>query len=74
MVHTIKKTMTVRVELDDFGRETYMVTTQVDGYPKTTAFLDDDLVGLQRHDAEILARTVVREAKRDNPDLNVVKE
>ena len=78
MVHTIKKIMTVRDELDNehfgYGREMFMVTTQVEGYPKTTAFLDDDLVGLQKKDADELAKKVVKDMQRSNPDLKVVKE
>jgi hypothetical protein len=74
MTHTTKKVLTVRVEPDDFGVGRYMVTEQVEGFPKTTAFLDDDLVGLQESDAKELAKKVAKETRRANPELKVVLE
>lgn len=64
----------IRVEEDDFTPDSWMITVQTQGFPKTVGFLDDKLEGLYGSKVEMFKlaeklRVVEQEA---NPNLKVV--
>lgn len=65
----------VRIEKDDVFPNTYMVTTQTIGYPKTTGFIEGlgDTVGLggESHEINNIAMEVMRDMKESNPNAQV---
>jgi hypothetical protein len=62
----------IRIESDDFMQDRYMITIQVEGYPKTTAYLEDDLTGLTLESAQALIKEVEAEEREANPQNKII--
>lgn len=68
------KRIFIRVKKDDIFPDAWMITSQTEGFPETTAFLDDDLTGLHGTKEEMykLAEEVRIDTQKSNPDMNVI--
>ena len=68
-----KKNLYITIDKSPFGNNTYDINLQVEGYPKTSGYVEGgDTVGLSLQSAKELVKEVAKDARRENPDLKVI--